>query len=1733
MIGQKIEQGIIIPRTQKLMISWNQPNASTFFNNFTEMKTNESDSIIQKNLGLEPFTITYRQTITGGLTRNIIANPTTWDSGCGESEEDSCGTTQNIFVNSLSLSEGTQFDTINVGSLEFYFQDVADYEINYELDDGQNHPENPVGLNYEDLPIQLKPAAKEAHIFQGWFTDSAFSSSVEEITVLQDYTLWAKFVPDPTLKPAPNLNKGFQIYLIERNKEILIGDHTVNTQKNSFTFNEELEEQLNNQYTLKFEIAEKYYNNNLTIGSKLKIGQKIKLILWNENDNPIYFIITSISPVVGTDNNIYVVECQDYASYVFSRNNVGLTFDSFEDEEFLERKRLPNVFNLGNYLLERGFLQQVEESDSETEELEYIAPLSELDLCGPVYYKNFNDVIFSINSIGDFNLENFSFFVDISNSIEKFETLPLKTFSRESPLIPILTPYFNKISFKHDGNIKELSYFYQGDNQFFPSGYAVLYFSPEVAAGVFNGQPDVINNLISSTDNFSGHVNFTFLNEDIFIEGQPQDNCGLFNNSSFCGSSGVIGVKNNNSIPYNINENDLYALGVWEAEAAVGLLVEIDYFDSNEELITTESLFYETNEVDIYSGQLHFPSNALFFKIRLNDWEDSSTITAYDFNYDSDFDPVIVVKTIIPKITNKESFWKIKWDSSTPLLLKNMNLAVSDSNTYNSLVEISNLTNSLLFFNYNNKEIEIVSKEDDILFNSYVLSPDFNVEQFNFSETGDNIYSVLYVLGGKDEFDITVTLVPHIPIEAISFFRKVIKDEDFLNQNISIGEKFYFNLWKNGFGNFSWSAGLQPGTERYIVNEEFAKKADNIPYLDSFILNLEYFRNYNLISSLDFNTIFNKIYNDLRIVNIKLLDFFQTKSLLERQIFNYEQQLKINSELVIDGVSDLEEYRNRLNQVFYIENSSNIFSGAFNTRFLEFDGLDFSPKVSILYSVDKYATFTQPYRKNLDLTFEANRKDLEFDIFKKFRKDDWHYFVARVMGNRGIATLRVIPSNSYTLKVFGTFDNDSINVVFLDDNYNTIDSFTETLNGTDPLVEVDILTEAWKNVRNLRVEFEWIEIDKITLLDNSISSSFTNRNTHIRNSIASNITDDFNHRFQTLLTTTSQFSINLSPISNSQELYDEIKNQDLDISSSNENVRRFERDWIPVTIEEEDFHTTLPGDRKFELERGQKPEFTGNEPIRITWGPSGPLGVVAFFRIGDFNDGSLDPFLLYKDIEFNTNTGERQSIIWKRDGLFENLSVDSPAIEIRNYTIYKEGDGYFYNPNVPTRLSRMKGFVLVGTYQSSTGGISVSYMWNNFSLLSEHYPEQSFEQIQPLIFGDGSANFEENYRNAVNLMLNSDFSITSKLLTSDTANIRFLIMRFRPEGKPRSYCVLAWFGIGFIPRMEKYKWVGSTELSSFYIPKDYEIVEPAELQIEETQGVTTHFTLNYPVAQRDVQINFPFFEALRTYRGYNFIEEKLNNIKKEIMSFIKEKENTIEEILSLEFELTEATEATEEEKISINQNISYLQTYLDDIQVKIGNIELDLNEDLILSREIGTLGLQYQRFKHYLEEKEYELETGYRNYLEEVLDIDLNNENPIFQKYLNIQDEKRKIWFDLKKDYGEFLLEGYYENEIETDPEKLYREGLLFANGVKEPLQDYNLSYLDISNLTERDIKDLKAGDVIKIRHKNFNLSEKEINVQIQNITKELRNQGNITLGIDRLEYQQKLVEKLLKKLNE
>lgn len=82
------------------------------------------------------------------------------------------------------------------GKVKLYAKwEAIDYDITYELDGGENDPDNPDKYNIAELPLTLKDPVKEGYNFLGWFDNADFAGDpLEQLDgVSGDITLYAKW----------------------------------------------------------------------------------------------------------------------------------------------------------------------------------------------------------------------------------------------------------------------------------------------------------------------------------------------------------------------------------------------------------------------------------------------------------------------------------------------------------------------------------------------------------------------------------------------------------------------------------------------------------------------------------------------------------------------------------------------------------------------------------------------------------------------------------------------------------------------------------------------------------------------------------------------------------------------------------------------------------------------------------------------------------------------------------------------------------------------------------------------------------------------------------------------------------------------------------------------------------------------------------------------------------------------------------------------------------------------------------------------------------------------------------------------------------------------------------------------------------------------------------------------------------------------------------------------------
>ncbi len=574
--------------------------------------------------------------------------------------------------------------------------------------------------------------------------------------------------------------KGYKLSFYDNSGNVILLSQydPVVTENNTLIYNENLTENENNQFNLTFSFSSVVasslrFPSNLSLINILRIGRKLKLECENHSGtNYIDLIITSISPVGKPSNIIYNINAIDYFSYIFSKNNVGLTLDTIEDEDWLEQNLDSNINSIGNYILRRGNLQKITDYT--------------LDL--------------NITLYEDVNLE-----------------------------------WLQKLSFykKYNNYIK------------------------------INCNLEQLNIAPTEIVNYSTNVSYTGLNVTINLYETEYITVKLYGYMS-----GYITKK----YVFKIEEDTI--------KYYVYIVDFVDAIDTNLDIDLIKEIVY---------------------------------IKQY---YDS---PIYDVDS-----------WKISESLSNPVLWEKINLSVSDSNTYNALIEFCNLTKSLLFINYNSKEINFIDKNFTIFNKNYQLSPDFNLESFSLNYEGSEFYPMLFVEGGTDDYGSIVSIVPYIPYSSLKFLSENIINNPSYDIDITqtLPNNYYTTIWEEGYW-ISYLVNQDSSSEEYKETIDFINIADKVPYLDSFILRLEYFYNNGLLSLIQYQELLDYFYNQLRKKNIPLKSKWDSKQLIDYEIIKLESEIDVLSSLLPKEENiNITQNEIDLKEIFYKEDNTDIIKGS-------------------------------------------------------------------------------------------------------------------------------------------------------------------------------------------------------------------------------------------------------------------------------------------------------------------------------------------------------------------------------------------------------------------------------------------------------------------------------------------------------------------------------------------------------------------------------------------------------------------------------------------------------------------------------------------------------------------------------------------------------------------------------------------------------------------------------------
>lgn len=255
-----------------------------------------------------------------------------------------------------------------------------------------------------------------------------------------------------------------------------------------------------------------------------------------------------------------------------------------------------------------------------------------------------------------------------------------------------------------------------------------------------------------------------------------------------------------------------------------------------------------------------------------------------------------------------------------------------------------------------------------------------------------------------------------------------------------------------------------------------------------------------------------------------------------------------------------------------------------------------------------------------------------------------------------------------------------------------------------------------------------------------------------------------------------------------------------------------------------------------------------------------------------------------------------------------------------------------------------------------------------------------------------------------------------------------------------------------------------------------------------------------------------YYDLLTAYKGLDYTQtKKLGDLKNDYKEAILEKNKIISEI--------NAGDLLPEELASLESTLSGYRKLVGNSNYQSPPEEVFYEEGQstdIQPSQLGELGLKYFNYLKYL-----------NLYLEN--NKVASDKTSIYDSYMKLKEDKQKLWFDLKEKFGDFLIEGYYENEVENDSYSLLLQTLENSKDYFKLAEDYSLTYLDGSQIIGKDLDLIEVGDFIKIRGEKLGVINDEKNeVQVSEISRELRDFSNITLTVNKIKTNSNLIEKLL-----
>lgn len=140
------------------------------------------------------------------------------------------------------------------------------------------------------------------------------------------------------------------------------------------------------------------------------------------------------------------------------------------------------------------------------------------------------------------------------------------------------------------------------------------------------------------------------------------------------------------------------------------------------------------------------------------------------------------------------------------------------------------------------------------------------------------------------------------------------------------------------------------------------------------------------------------------------------------------------------------------------------------------------------------------------------------------------------------------------------------------------------------------------------------------------------------------------------------------------------------------------------------------------------------------------------------------------------------------------------------------------------------------------------------------------------------------------------------------------------------------------------------------------------------------------------------------------------------------------------------------------------------------------------------------------------------------------NYSPVVVRLRNEKLRKQHFWYNLKENRQHVFVEGYYENDLETTPQTLKDQAEAIYVEHKGPNENFNITYVDISDIVGVNVDEIQVGDFVRIKDEDSPVAiNAESKLKVASISKVLRDKGNISLTIYRYNLINRILERIIK----